>query len=571
MSGERIIQAADLSFILGALRGLEKDIGQVGTLVDSVGQNLNQTRSELNRLEKAFADFIMADLRAKELALAETRQVKIRQELDTTYGYYAQVRRHAEGILQASDSQLVRRDTLRAVTEELMMQTPRYWLAPALVALGAWIADNQPLATRALAEALRRDDEKTSLFFVLVCRRAQREGPMLTWLDRYLGLQNPHMLDRQTMVLIDAVANGVLGTQASMQSTQRINAWVHELSQAAGFIDAQREQWSRALLSKMPRGDHAPQYPHLSRYSPDWARLEQSLNEVSLYATVLNYLKSVFDGAVSAPISLQVAVDDLLVKLVSRYDDEELPLRRQEAMCRLIIEEAGDKPAAQKRYDLEEKALDEVVDFTQMLTNAGMHPELSGASRATQRFAIAHSRDWMLQAHEDITARHRMQAPGDIPIRIEDWVGQTRDGSNEKPLQADLLAHLSRREADALAPLKLGGKHWLALIVGVMLVLASLSAGWFVLVLAVGALGWVALGWHQIRQARAKLKADYARLKEQSVHALKACLAEVVEWRRDWTRRDAVAGELSNYLSQISPDQHLLSSHQPVRRVMAGG
>ena len=93
MSTERIIQAADLTFILGSLRDLKGDIRGVSGQVDVVGSNLSQTRSELARLEEAFTAFVQADLKAKELSLAETRQVKIRQELETKFGQNAIVRR----------------------------------------------------------------------------------------------------------------------------------------------------------------------------------------------------------------------------------------------------------------------------------------------------------------------------------------------------------------------------------------------------------------------------------------------------------------------------------------------
>ena len=126
MSTERIIQVADLSLILGSLRSLQSDIGTVSGQVDVVGSNLAQTRAELSRLEQAFNDFVQADLKAKELGFAETRQVKIRQEIENKFGQYAIVRRQATGILQAADIQLVRQETIRNATEELMLSTPRY-------------------------------------------------------------------------------------------------------------------------------------------------------------------------------------------------------------------------------------------------------------------------------------------------------------------------------------------------------------------------------------------------------------------------------------------------------------
>lgn len=569
MSSERIIQVADLSLILGSLRNLRSDIGDVSGQVESVGQELTQTRTELSRLEQAFADFVEADLKAKELSLAETRQVKVRQELEGTFGYYGVVRRQATGILQASDVQLVRKETLRSATEELMISAPRYWLAPALVALSAWLGDNRELATRALAEAVRRDDEKTSLFFALVARRAGRTDANRTWLDRYFGLQDPYRLDRQTVVMIDAMANGVFGADVSMHCSKRIGAWIEELSQQAGFVEAQRVQWGKGLLSKAPTGDHAERYSHLQRFGPGWKNLNDALNGVAMHQAVLAHFDGVFRGEIKAAASVLVAVDDLLSKLVTRFDDEELPLRRQEELCRFIIEESGDKHAAQKRYDLQSAALDEQVDFTQLLTNAAMHPETSHVTRATQRFAIAHSRAWILDAHADVTARARQAIPTQVEIAIEDWKGRTEQGENETDLLSDLKASIARREAEALAQVKLKPLHWAGLVFGVILVFMALGSGPIAFVMGAACLTWVFLAYRQLGKRRAKVSADFAKLQEQSAQALRACMAEVVELRRDFAKRDAVSADVKALLESISPDQHVLSSHDSVRRVMA--
>lgn len=569
MSSERIIQVADLSLILGSLRSLQSDIGTVSNQVDNVGHDLSQTRAELSRLEQAFADFVEADLKAKELSLAETRQVKIRQEIENTFGQNAVVRRQATGILQASDIQLVRQETIRGATEELMLSTPRYWLAPALVALAAWLGDNRDLAQRALAEAVRRDDEKTSLFFALISRRAGRSEANRTWLDRYFGLQNPHQLDRQTVVMVDAMANGVFNADTTQLCSKRITAWIEELSQQAGFAEAQRSQWSDALRSKTPHADHADDYPHLSRFSPTWGALGTSLNEASMQSAVLQHFEQVFQGEIKPASSVLVAVDDLLTKLVTRFDDEELPLRRQEELCRLIIEESGDKRAAQSRYDLQSKTLDTQVDFTQLLTNAAMHPETSHVTRATQRFAIAHSRDWILDAHSDVTAKARQKVPQRIELQLEDWSGQTSAGENEAELLASLASHLDQREAEALAGAKLGLKHWGAIAIGAVLVLMSVSYGMVSLVLGLAALGWAYLGHRTVQKLRIKIREDFARLKNQSAQALRACMAEIVELRRDLAQRDGVSANVTALLESISPAQHLLSGHDNVRRVMA--
>ena len=311
MSTERIIQVADLSLILGSLRSLQSDIGTVSGQVDMVGSNLAQTRAELSRLEQAFNDFVQADLKAKELGFAETRQVKIRQEIENKFGQYAIVRRQATGILQAADIQLVRQETIRNATEELMLSTPRYWLAPALVALAAWLTDKRQLAERALAEATRRDDEKTSLFFSLIGRRAGRAEVSRIWLDRYFGLQNPYSLDRQTVVMVDALANGVFNTDTALLCTKRISGWIEELSQQAGFAQTQRGQWGDALRSKTPHFNHAQRYTHLSRFSPMWNDLNGALNAASMQSIVLEHFQVIFQGEIKVASSVLIAVDNL--------------------------------------------------------------------------------------------------------------------------------------------------------------------------------------------------------------------------------------------------------------------
>lgn len=569
MSTERIIHVADLVFIQNSLQNIRGDIGTVSNQVESVGQEVVHTRAELARLEQAFMEFVAADAMAKEVALAETRQVKIRQELETTFGCYAEVRRHATGILQAADISIVRQETVNTATEGLMLSAPRYWLAPALVALAAWLADNKPLAQKALAEAIRRDDEKTSLFFALITRRTTRTAACRTWLDRYFGMQDPTRLDRQSVVLVDALASGVFGAEVRGQCAKRIEGWIEELGQRAGFVEEQRQQWNEGLRSKIPTTNNATRYTYLNQYSPSWPVLNEALNGAAMQTVVRDYFKAIFDGALPPSPNLMAAVDDLLDKLVKNFDDEELPLRRDEKLCQLIIEEAGNRPAAKSRYELESKALDEQVSFTQLLTNAAMHPETSHASRATQRFAIALSRSWIKDAHQDLSAAIRAAVPLRVDLTIEDWQGTTLNAENETDLAAALGAHIDARKDAALSRVKLGFQHWAALVIGVGLILSAFSGGFLPLALGAGCLIWFFVARSNVAKAKAKIAADFAMLKEQSLQILSAACAEIVEWRRDFVKRDAVSAEVVQLLDAISPEQYVQSTHDSARHVLA--
>lgn len=110
--------------------------------------------------------------------------------------------------------------------------------------------------------------------------------------------------------------------------------------------------------------------------------------------------------------------------------------------------------------------------------------------------------------------------------------------------------------------------NWLVLAGGVFLIIHGLSSGWFLPAVGVFLL-LVCWGSRiQYLDARKAVQADFAKLCTQTTEALKACLAEVVEARREIAERDGVATHVTAYLEGISPEQHILSSRDSVRRVM---
>lgn len=162
---ERVIQQADLRTIENNLGAIHSDLQTIDSSVGTVNSNVKVVYDEIGSLAKEFHDFINVQQKENRLNRAETRLVKIRQELEKKYGHYDIVRRTTTGILQANDIGIVKKETISNATEELMISTPGYWLAPCLVALAAWINDQPELAEKAVKEGIKRNDEKTSLFF----------------------------------------------------------------------------------------------------------------------------------------------------------------------------------------------------------------------------------------------------------------------------------------------------------------------------------------------------------------------------------------------------------------------
>ena len=414
-SGQLEAINSNLQTVFSQVQETSHNVAVVSRQVDEVAQQQAATHDKLGALYSEFQEFVAADARQKALQLAATRVIEIRQEVEKRFGHYAEVRRHTTGILQATDVAIVREETMRTAAENLMLGCPGYWLAPGLVALVGWISDNQPLAETALGEAVRRDDSKASLFFSLICRRARRSEACGRWLLRYFQIQNPSSMDREVVVMLDALANGVFGGAALTTCSAVIDQWLTELEEQAGFPEEQRKRWAQALDVMIPKVG-SREYPTLRRYSRTWPGLEASLAAVRRNQVILTFFEQMFTGEIVVPPSLESAVDSILESLVTNFDAEELPLRNQERMLQLIIEEDGDKGVANRRFQAESSSLQKQTNFAEMLTNSAMYPERSGATRATQRYAVSRCRQWIIAGFQDLVARDRAAVPAQAEI-----------------------------------------------------------------------------------------------------------------------------------------------------------
>jgi hypothetical protein len=564
---DRIVPREDISDIRRYLKDIGPVVVDVKQRVDSVDDRLTKFQGDFKELRKIINDFIEKDIKDKQLQLAQTRLVTVRQELEQKFGFYNELRRRTTGILQAADLSLVKRETIANTTDELMLSAPKYWLAPVLVATSSWLLDNKELADRAVAEALQRDDEKASLFFALIMRRAKRSQAYQIWLDRYFGMQDPETLDRQMIVVLNALVNGVFGIETYSKCLTRIETWLNELSEKAGYIDQQRQRWEDALRSKIaPLSDEI--YPYLRKYSPTWSKLSEVLREAKGHEDIFNYFKGVFEGEITRLAKFEDEVDRLLTSLATKFDDEELPLISEERLQSLIIKHGGHTDRAQQQYDMEKSAFEDKVTFTQILSNAAITPELTETSLATQRFAIALSHEWIVSAHQDFTAKNRLKVPQTIELSIDDWKGSSTDGSNELQLVSDVESHYEKRKQDALSKVKINPLVWAYLVIGTLLFFPALSSKNFFMML-VGAGGGVSffVAKKQTEATKKKIENDYRTFNANTQQVLRATLAEIVDWRREYLSCDQRETKVTELLEGITPEEYILNPHGSSRRL----
>ena len=571
---ERIIHQADLRAIESNLRSIHEGLQTIDARVDVANENLQIVYDEIGSLAQEFHEFVNIQQKANRLGQAETRLVKIRQEIEKKYGHYDIVRRTTTGILQADDLGIVKKETISTATEELMISTPGYWLAPCLVALAAWINDQPELAEKAVKEGIKRNDEKTSLFFALICRRANRKNACLKWTQRYLANQDEENLDRNSIIILDAFASGLLGADTEGVISRQMNEWLSRLEEKPGFTERQTEQWSEAINLKRSELDE-DLYPNLRKYSNSWPVLEDILEGAHLHEQMLNYLTDIFEKKGSTE-SVKEQLDDILDTLVTDFDNEELALRKQEKFEQFVVDFGGDDNRAHQNMDIEVTAFETHKDFTQLLTDVAMKPESSHSSISTQKFALALSRDWVTNAYNDVTAKNRMKIPYEIEINVDTFNDKSTDGQNESELVEKFNSQIDSEKEQTLANYfpSLFDKFLLygGIAIGVIGLMMMISGNVFLGLIAIIAGIFMVLkhksNIENIETSRKKIEEQYEDKRVNGEQIIRAILAEIVDFRIEFAEKDAESTKVLDFLEQIRPEQYvnkLASSNRKIK------
>ena len=574
------ISSANLSAIERSLNNINSNIGTlnsnlevVDSHVDQVNSNVKVVYDEIGTLAREFRDFVQLQVKANAKSNSQQRLIQIRQELEKRFGHYDIVRRTTTGILQADDLGIVKKDTISTATEELMISTPGYWLAPCLVALAAWINDQPDLAEKAVREAIKRNDEKTSLFWALVCRRAGRKSAALKWTQRYLANQDEENLDRKTVIILDAFASGLLGADSEGVVSKQMSEWLEHLAEKPGFVEQQTQQWSDAMnLKRKTLSDS--NYTYLRQYSKTWPVLQDILEGAMLHAEILDYFTAIFEQE-SSTDSLKAQLDEILTSLVTEFDDEELPLRKEEKYHQFVVDFDGDVDRANKHMAIEQTAFEEHKDFTQLLTDAAMKPESAHASVSTQKFAIALSKEWVCNAYNDVVAQNRMKIPHEIEINVDTFNDKTTDGQNEEELIGRFNDLVDQEEASALAQCVLSSFEkfclWGGAVIGIIGLAMLMSGSSFLgLIAVVAGVGLILNHFSKkkkIETNRQNIMNQFEQKRTNGTQVIRALLAEVVDFRAEFAEKDGESQQVIDFLEQISPEQYVRKLSDSSRRI----
>ncbi|MFF1690461.1 MULTISPECIES: hypothetical protein [unclassified Streptomyces] len=559
--------------VTGLVSRLSEQVSSVSGQVSTVEAAQHQARTELQELRDEFQAFVRSARLTANVQRAETRVGVIEDRVDHEFGHHKTVRRTAVGMLQAFDLGLVSEDTVRTVGDQLMIQTPRYWLAPALVALASWSADDRTLCERAVDEAFRRSPDRTSLFFALVLRRQGRREGAVRWLRHYLLAQDPAALGREFAVILESIAQGAFGAAGRDLLSRTLAAWRDQLMDSGESQAKQITRW-RAELDSLQQPSAHGEFPRLAVLSPQWPQLDMLLGKARSQQVLLDKYQAIMAREFQPSERLEDAVDDILDRLVSEYDDEELPLRRDLAFNKAVIDHDGDLDSARRAADADSASYEETLDYLTVQTTAALNPTAIGTSPATQRLAVAACHEWFQQAHAQFTRDYRAAVPPDVQahfatahtvgaytFQLPPWYGSFTQplpdlerslGAHWDQHMAPFIAALAYPTAKKVLPLALA-------LAGILLIVGGVNIGAAIgIAVVVGAVWGLVIhnGMQAARRNQDSARALLEQAKLESLHQLRAASAELTDWFERFRAADTVEVQCRELIKSLTTGAH---------------
>ncbi|MGU3374661.1 hypothetical protein [Chryseobacterium sp. M5A1_1a] len=544
------------------LNSFNSQLGNINSEIGSINSQQQALDGRMNDMSGIIDDFIKADKEKGELQFAENMQENLKQDLKNKFGYYEEIRRTVLGILQAVDSGIVRHEIMQNAAESLMIKTPDYWLAPAMVAIVAWVRDDREDTERALNEALRRDDYKTTLFFMLLMRRLGRDEACHQWVQRYLMHQDPYHLDREFVMVLEAAATGSFPQNSRELIISTVDGWLNLLTQTDQYINEQKNEWLKFFQSK-GHLDHK-EYPFLEKYCTNWAELKSSMKKVKLHQFLISYIKNILNTPVDQSKTSKNQLDEILSLLITNFDDEEFELQKKIKINQQLIDKKRDKRSSKPDYAAQEKAFEGKTNFLQMLTNVAFIPELAGGTHATQPLAVAISSPWIVEAHEIYTTDYRTNAVSKADLAIENY-NISSDGTDEAEQLKAHGEHWDKILKDEVKKASSGNGCIVAITIpiyafGLFCYLTDPKAKFLAYLIFSVCTGFLALMYWAggSNKADARKKINESRIK--SDEALRGCLTELKEFKTEYDMENAKAAEVKTMLQSIRAEEFLANS-----------
>lgn len=437
----------DVSRLEHKIDSLAESTSRLSSMVGETNNAVKAANENIRLLYEKFNEMMNDQKKQAALQQASTELVRVRQELENNYGNYKVIRETMLGVLQATDLALVKKATISRVSEELMLSTPKYWLAPCLVAVSAWIGNDRDLAQRAIAEAVKRDEERTAITMALICRRNNRIQTCYEWLSIYFSHQDSAQFSEGSFAYIDAYVNGIFGPDEKHMCDDYVAKWMNELRGNSSNLETSQETIWKEYCGRFSL-DIAALYPDLNGTVLEYNNINAYVGRILSVDSIADKISGINNAYIDQN-SLKAKIDKSLIQLISRYNEDEEPLRKEEEYLKAVKYFEGDKEAAKQSIirmerERQQKTLNLVEQMSNVITTD------KDVAPSQKKTAVSFLSSYIRKGFKTYITEKKEAFPNQITLNIDGWTGVSHDGSNERQLCADFESSMQTRCAQEI-------------------------------------------------------------------------------------------------------------------------
>lgn len=443
---EQTVQAVhiDVTRLERKIDALSSTTEKLNTMVRDTNMAVETANHNIQVLTQKFQEMVNDQKKQSALQQASTELVRVRQELEQNYGNYKVIRETMLGVLEATDLALVKKTTISRVSEELMLSTPRYWLAPCLVAVAAWIGNDRDLAQRAIAEAVKRDEERTAITMALICRRNNRVETCYEWLSIYFSHQNAANFSEGSFAYIDAYVNGIFGPDEKHMCDDYVMQWMNEIRGNSSNFEASQEKTWKEYCSRFSL-DISHLYPDLEGTVTEYERINEYVSRILSVDPIAENLTGINNAYIDQN-RLKARIDDSLIKLISKYNEDEEPLRKEEAYLKAVKYFEGDKEAAkQSILKIEHERKQQTLNLVEQMSNVILTDK--DTSPSERKTAVSFLSGYIRKGFQTYITEKKDAFPKQITMNVDGWSGTSEDGNNADELCRAFETEMTNRRA----------------------------------------------------------------------------------------------------------------------------
>ncbi len=389
------------------LNDITTNVDDINNQFDNYGEQISGIKDDVKSLESELKQF-MQEVKISPLIERAKRQIDLdKEELEKNYSKHNTIREKLLTIIDHINNDRIDDNYLLTNEELSNLNIPDFYLSYVLLSINSWINDNKKSANKSIKQAIKLDKEKTSLLLTLFNYYVNRESAFSKWLNYYLDNIDITSTNDNIVKLI----NHLIGDEDAI----KIIAKKIEKLLKNDNNDTVKNDLFKYLDNNFRLEDKKEEFPFLRAYCEKCTELIEEMNYSKKYESIYNKFSNWIKNSNNDY--------DFIYGLIYSYDGRERELKNDILKNEYIIKNNG---KSRNIVPMQNKHI--LYVFLTSLNNKKI-------CRKTKEILLEFLKPYFLEYIDQMDNNYEND---EIKIQMGDWIGFTKNGSNENELADEI-------------------------------------------------------------------------------------------------------------------------------------